>query len=80
MRKRDRVADANQHVRDLRNKLHEIEQTTILPLRAEVAGLQQDKRLLTKRAENAERMMDLYRKSWEAMLNLQHALVSGKAP
>lgn len=78
MPRRDRVADANQQVRDLRNKLHQVEQTTILPLRGRIAELELDNRLLTSKLDHAQRMSGLYQKAWASMLDLVQALSAGK--
>ena len=76
MPRRDRIADANQQVRELRNKLHAIDHEVVLPLRTRIAELERDSRVLTAKCHQLERMHDLYRKSWEAMLELFHAITT----
>jgi prefoldin subunit 5 len=78
-RRRDPVADAHQQLRELRNKLHGMEQETVLPLRSQIAQLQRDNADLTSRLGRLQSLHQLYRDAWESMVKLSHGLLaSGK--
>jgi hypothetical protein len=78
-KRRDPVADANQRVRDLSNKLFGFDQEVALPLRTRVAGLERQVAELSAKAERQERLIVAYREHWESHVRLVAAqLASGK--
>lgn len=75
-RRNDPLADANQDLRDLRNKLHAIDQETVLPLRARIAELEHENARLTQRVTKLDDLHRLYREAWESMVRLSNAILA----
>lgn len=78
-RKRDRVADAHQVERELKNRIHAYDQETVLPLRSRIAGLETENKRLQRIVDRLTRLERSYRAAWEAGVKLSAALLaSGK--
>lgn len=75
-RDRDRLADANQQERELKNRIHAYEQETVLPLRARIAELERDNTRLKRTTERLERLERLYRDAWVSGIRLAGALLA----
>jgi hypothetical protein len=80
-KRKDLLVEANAKLAEARNKLHNIESQTVLPLRTRIAELEQENARLGRRLVLAERMHGLYKESWSAMVDLLAAvqnLATGK--
>jgi hypothetical protein len=73
------LQDANQRVRDLATKLHNVEIEIVLPLRSELAQARANETKLSERVAHLERLEAAYRLAWEAQIRLAAVqLASGK--
>lgn len=75
----NRLAIAHAELRNLRNRIHEVEQGH-LPLRSQIQGLEQDLKRVTHRYEAAERRANACQRAFDAIVTALHELrvASGK--
>ena len=76
MPRRDRRADAHQSAREIKNRIHQYEQETVLPLRAQIAQLERDNKAMSARLQRSERLEALYNEALSVSVRLASTLLA----